>query len=243
MADIAIGTHAVETALKATPARVKRVLIDASAQRRHAKIIDAARIAGVKVAMVTRDVLYRQCRNHNGVLAELEPFQYAALSDLLQSTKPGTRVALVLDGVTDPQNLGAVLRSAGAFGADFIIIPKDRSASVTPVVSKIAAGALEVVKIAQETNLVRAIKSLKAAGFWCYVLEAGAESILSDIDLAGDIALVLGSEGKGVRRLVKEASDMVCSIPAKGPIPSLNVASAAACALYEVFRRRTGRPT
>jgi len=214
--------------------------VDQAQKRRHASLIREAERSGKKIVFVAREVLDRASHGveHQGVLAELEPFHYGDLEDLLESGKKGRRVAVILDGVTDPQNLGAVLRSAGAFGVDFVVVPRDRSASPSPVVSKVAAGGAEAVPVARVTNLARALGRLKGAGFWCYALESGADAFLQDVELAGDVALVLGSEGKGIRRLVKKAADAVVSIRTLGPIPSLNVASAAACGLYEVFRQR-----
>jgi 23S rRNA (guanosine2251-2'-O)-methyltransferase len=239
--EIIFGTHSVKTALDSSPQRIIKILIEGPSQKRHISLIDQANEGGIKVIIVTREELNQKCRlgNHQGVAAELGPYQYSSLNDFLENKTHSSRVVLILDGVTDPQNLGAILRSAGAFGTDLIILPKDRSAAITPVAAKIASGALDAIPVALETNLVRAIGKLKEAGFWCYALDADGPAALHETDLTGDVVLILGSEGKGVRRLVAEAADSICKIPANGPIPSLNVGAATACALYEVSRQRT----
>ncbi|MCZ7587220.1 MAG: RNA methyltransferase [Deltaproteobacteria bacterium] len=160
------------------------------------------------------------------------------MEERLAGTSRGGRLVLILDGVTDTQNLGAILRSAAAFGADFIVAAKDRAASLTPAAAKIAAGAAEIVPIVRETNLARAMEKLKDAGFWVYALEADGGQPIHAVDLRGDVALVFGSEGHGVGRLVRERSDAVLCIPIAG-MESLNVAVSAACALYEVRRQRS----
>jgi 23S rRNA (guanosine2251-2'-O)-methyltransferase len=144
----------------------------------------------------------------------------------------------VLDGVTDPQNLGALVRSAHALGAQGVVVPKDRAAGVTPLVTKAAAGALEHCPISRVTNLSRAIDQMKEAGIWTVALAAEGERDLGEIDLKTPIALVMGSEGEGVRPLVRKTCDHIARIPMLGKLASLNVAAAGAIALYEVARQR-----
>ncbi|MBZ0274087.1 23S rRNA (guanosine(2251)-2'-O)-methyltransferase RlmB [bacterium] len=241
MSDHAFGTHAVAAALEAGSARVKRVLVEGRAKDRHTAILKQAESAGVRVALVDRAMLDRLCphgRHHQGIAAELAPFAYATLADALARFPIGARTAVLLDGVTDPHNVGAILRSAGAFGNAFVVLPKDRSADVTPVVLKVAAGAAEQVPIVREANLVRVCEKLKEDGFWCWALDAAGETAIADADLSGDCALILGSEGHGLRPIMKRAADALVRIPIGGSVASLNVAAAAACAMYEAARRR-----
>lgn len=237
------GVHAVGAALSASAGRVLRIWVEGGARGRVAELAERAREAGIEVRTAGRDEMNRLAggTHHQGVVAEMRPFEYASFDDLLAKKSEGGRTALVLDGVTDPQNLGAVLRAAGAFGADFMVLPKDRSVGVTPVAARIASGAAEIVPVAQVVNVSRALADMKEAGFWCYSLEAHGDVDLWRVDLSGDVAFILGSEGKGSRPLVRKSADRVCRIPANGPVDSLNVASAAVCALYEVARQRGAR--
>jgi 23S rRNA (guanosine2251-2'-O)-methyltransferase len=171
---------------------------------------------------------------HQGVVARVEPYPYSGLEEILSEPEP---LVLVLDGVTDPRNLGAVLRAANGAGASGVVIPKDRAVGVTAAAVKASAGASEHVRVARETNLRRAIERMKEAGLWVYAAEAGGTPY-TEFDFAGPEALVLGSEGRGVRRLVREACDGEVSIPMLGVVQSLNVSVAAAVLLYEARRRR-----
>jgi 23S rRNA (guanosine2251-2'-O)-methyltransferase len=167
-------------------------------------------------------------------------FRYSELSDLLDVARASEEPPLivVLDGVEDPHNLGAVIRSAQALGAHGVVIPKDRAAGVTPVVAKAAAGALERCRVARVTNIARSLEELKEAGVWTVALAADGDRALEAVGLEGPIALVLGSEGEGVRPLVKRSCDFVARIPMKGGFESLNVSASAAVALYEASRQR-----
>jgi 23S rRNA (guanosine2251-2'-O)-methyltransferase len=191
---------------------------------------------GVAVNKVPRERADELARGgvHQGVVARVEPYPYSGLEEILSSAEP---LVLVLDGVTDPRNLGAVLRAADGAGANGVVIPKDRAVGVTAAAVKASAGASEHVRVARETNLRRAIERMKEAGLWVYAAEAGGTPY-TDLDLAGPVALVLGSEGRGVRRLVREACDAEVSIPMLGAVDSLNVSVASAVLLYEARRRR-----
>ena len=167
--------------------------------------------------------------------AELAEFRYAELEDLLGKPRA---LLLVLDGVTDPQNLGALVRSAHALGAQGVVLPKDRAAGIGPTAFKAAAGALEHCPVARVTNLSRALEQLKQAGIWTVALAGDGEKDLREIDLRVPVALVLGSEGSGVRPLVRKTCDHVARIPMAGRIGSLNVSAAGAIALYEAARQR-----
>jgi 23S rRNA (guanosine2251-2'-O)-methyltransferase len=171
---------------------------------------------------------------HQGVAASVEPYPYSGLEEILSIPDP---LVLVLDGVTDPRNLGAVLRAADGAGASGVIIPKDRAVGVTAAAVKASAGASEHVLVARVTNLRRAVDTMKEAGLWIYAAEAGGTPY-TELDLAGAVALVLGSEGRGVRRLVREGCDGTVSIPMLGGVESLNVSVASAVLLYEARRRR-----
>jgi 23S rRNA (guanosine2251-2'-O)-methyltransferase len=231
------GVNPVLEALRAHPQDVLRVLVEHKRSKGAERVSQAAAEAGVRVEEAGD--LDRRSRGgvHQGVGAEVAEFKYLELPDLLDSLA-APQFLLVLDGVTDPQNLGALVRSAHALGAQGVVVPKDRAAGVTPMVTKAAAGALEHCPIARVTNLSRAIDQMKEAGIWTVALAAEGEKDLGEIDLKTPIALVMGSEGDGVRPLVRKTCDHVARIPMLGKLGSLNVAAAGAIALYEVARQR-----
>lgn len=171
---------------------------------------------------------------HQGVAARVGPYPYSGLAEILAAPDP---LVVVLDGVTDPRNLGAVLRAADGAGAGGVVIPKDRAVGVTAAAVKASAGASEHVRVARETNLRRSVDRMKHADLWVYAAEVGG-TLYTEVDLAGPLALVLGSEGRGVRRLVREGCDGAVSVPMLGAVGSLNVSVAAAILLYEARRRR-----
>jgi 23S rRNA (guanosine2251-2'-O)-methyltransferase len=200
------------------------------------EIAKAAAIRGVNPKRVSRQQVDELARGgvHQGVVARVEPYPYSGLGEMLAAPQP---LILVLDGVTDPRNLGAVLRAADGAGAGGIVIPKDRAAGVTAAAVKASSGASEHVRVARETNLRRAIAQMKEAGLWVYAAEAGGTPY-SELDLTGPVGLVFGSEGRGVRRLVREACDGEVSVPMLGSVGSLNISVASAVLLYEVRRQR-----
>jgi 23S rRNA (guanosine2251-2'-O)-methyltransferase len=179
---------------------------------------------------------------HQGMALAAEPLPELAIEDVIDRVgpppEPGAvaQIIVVLDQVTDPHNIGAVLRSAAAFGALALVLPEHGAPPVTGTLAKAASGALEHVPILRVVNLVRAIDRLKSAGFWCVGLDEGAERTLAELKLEGRIALVLGAEGEGMRRLTRERCDLVARLPTSGAIASLNVSNAAAIALYELIR-------
>jgi 23S rRNA (guanosine2251-2'-O)-methyltransferase len=179
--------------------------------------------------------------HHQGVAARVGPFPYADLDELLFSHEAIDGPALVLDQVQDPANLGNIIRSAECLGALAVVMAKDRSVAVTPVVEKAAAGASAHIRIIRVVNLVRAIEQLKSSGFWIYGTHQEDRRSLYSIDLSGRIAFVLGSEGKGMRRLVREKCDEVVSIPIVGQTEALNVSQTAAIVLAETLRQRIAR--
>lgn len=178
---------------------------------------------------------------HQGAVAVVADFRYSELEDLLDAAKGASQPPLlvVLDGVEDPHNLGAIIRSAQALGAHGVVIPRDRAVGVTPTVVKASAGAVERCRVARVTNIARSLEELKEAGVWTVALAADGERSIEQVSFDGPMAIVLGSEGEGVRPLVKRSCDFVARIPMKGGFESLNVSASAAVVLYEAARQRT----
>ncbi len=210
--------------------------------RAFADLAGLARGRGAKVREAPRPKLDRLAGTdrHQGVVAVVADYRYRDLEDLLQAAAAAGEPALlvVLDGVVDPQNLGAIVRSAHALGAHGVVIPKDRAAGVTPATAKASAGAVEHCPVARVTNLAQALEAMKEAGLWAVATDAEAPEDLSEVDLSVPTALVLGSEESGVRPLVRRTCDRVARIPMKGKVGSLNASASAAIALYEVARQR-----
>ena len=176
---------------------------------------------------------------HQGLALLSEPLTYVALEDVCAETKTTDQaIVIVLDRVSDPHNMGAVLRSAAVFGAACVVVSERGAPETTGVMAKSASGALETVPLIRETNISHALDTLKEAGFWCAGLDGEAKTTLAQAKLTGKTALVLGAEGAGLRRMVRERCDFLVRIPALGPISSLNVSNAAAVALYECARNR-----
>jgi 23S rRNA (guanosine2251-2'-O)-methyltransferase len=201
-----------------------------------------AREAGATVRHGPRNRLDRVAGSdrHQGVVAVVADFRYSELVDLLGVAKQVGDPALivVLDGVEDPHNLGAVIRSAQALGSHGVVIPRDRAVGVTATAAKASAGAVERCRVARVTNIARSLEELKESGVWTVALAADGDRALGEVDLTGPMALVLGSEGEGVRPLVRKTCDFVARIPMKGGFESLNVSATAAVALYEAARQR-----
>ena len=243
MSRFVYGVNPVLEALRAHPKDVVRVLVERGREGRKSqgadRVAQAAAEAGVRVEDVAQGDLAHRSRGgvHQGVGAELTEFRYAELEDVLSRIQ-GPAFLLVLDGVTDPQNLGALVRSACALGAHGVVVPKDRAAGITPAAFKAAAGALEHCPVARVTNLSRALDHMKELGIWTVALAADGERELTEVDLTVPTALVLGSEGSGVRPLVRKTCDHVARIPLAGKVGSLNVSAAGAVALYEAARQR-----
>lgn len=238
--DAVYGINAVKGALGARP--IEHVLVaEGHRSPRLQEIIRACRAADIPLRFAPRQALDRAAGTfqHQNVVAICSAKAYDDLESLVRS---GERpLLLVLDGVEDPANLGAVVRAAVAAGSDGIVIPDRRAAGLSPAVARAAAGALEHAKIARVTNLVRTLTELKKQNLWVYGFEARAEKSYLDLDYTGGCALVLGGEGRGVHRLVREACDELARIPLYGPVQSLNVSSAAAILLYEAARQRCAR--
>jgi 23S rRNA (guanosine2251-2'-O)-methyltransferase len=181
---------------------------------------------------------------HQGVAAQIAPYEYVEVTELIQQAKAKAEqpVIVVADGITDPHNLGAIIRTAEAIGAQGLIIPQRRAAGITATVVKVAAGALATFPVARVVNLNRALEALKAEGFWLYGLAAEAGQSIQSVEFTGAIALVIGAEGEGLSLTVERACDALVSIHLSGRTPSLNASVAAGMALYEVYRQRQFKP-
>ncbi len=240
-----IGINPIREALRAGRP-IQRLLIaeQRKMDRDVAEIIRIAREKGIEIRIVTRDALNRESQNsrHQGVIAMASARTYATLEDIMQipAHRGAQPLFLILDGVEDPRNLGAILRTAEAAGVHGVIIPERRAVGLTETVAKTAAGALEYVPVVKVVNIVNTLGELKKAGMWVTGAEAGSELVYWDADFARPTALVLGGEDKGVRRLVKEHCDYLVSLPLMGQISSLNVSVVAGTLLYEVLRQRRG---
>jgi 23S rRNA (guanosine2251-2'-O)-methyltransferase len=201
------------------------------------------RAAGAKVRSAPRAKLERLAGTdrHQGVVAVVADFRYAELQDVLAAARASGRppLVVVLDGVEDPHNLGAIIRSAHALGAHGVIIPKDRAVGVTPTVAKASAGAVERCPVARVTNVAKTIDALKEEGIWSVALAPDGDAPLAQVDLTGPVAVVLGSEGEGLRPLVRKTCDHAARIPMSGELDSLSVSASAAVALYEAWRQRS----
>ena len=235
--ELIYGIRPVLEALRSRRREVFEVLEAAG----EGEVAEAAAASGVFVKRVRRAQIEELAPGaaHQGVVARVGPYPYSDLGEILAASDP---LVLVLDSVTDPRNLGAVLRAADGAGASGVVIPKDRAVGVTAVAVKASAGASEHVPVARETNLRRAIHRIKKGGVWVYAAEGGGMAY-TELDLSGPVALVLGSEGRGVRKLVREGCDGAVSIPMLGAVESLNVSVAAAVLLYEAQRQRGWRRT
>ncbi|MEH2292995.1 23S rRNA (guanosine(2251)-2'-O)-methyltransferase RlmB [Nostoc sp.] len=178
--------------------------------------------------------------NHQGVAAQIAPYGYIELADLIEQSKSVTdAVIVVADGITDPHNLGAIIRTAEAIGAQGLVIPQRRASGITSTVMKVAAGALENFAVARVVNLSRSLEELKEAGFWIYGAAASGSEPVHTINFTGPIVLVIGSEGEGLGMLTQRSCDFLVSIPLQGKTPSLNASVAAGMALYEIYRQRS----
>jgi 23S rRNA (guanosine2251-2'-O)-methyltransferase len=241
------GWHAVFAALEADEAPVEIILASGRADARATKLRALAQARNVPIQSRSRSDLDWMAPGlrHQGVLASVGVRQLDG-DDLLMQPAPPEGLILVLDGVQDPHNLGACLRTAEASGVDLVVIPRDRAAEVTPVVRKVAAGSAERVPVVAVTNLARTLRQLKDLGWWLTGLAGEATDSLHDVDFRGPTVIILGSEGQGMRRLTRECCDRLIRIPMHGQVESLNVSVAAAVCLYEAVRQRIapnrGRP-
>ena len=239
--DLVEGRNPVAELIK-TCRRVNVLLAAKGVDRTGERIINEARDRGVKVEWVDRKILDRmsQTGSHQGIIALVERFCYAGGPETIAEaarSKGEDPLVVVLDKICDPHNLGAIIRTAYCCGAHGIVIPKRNAAGVTPAVIKSSAGAVEHLPVVQVTNTVRVIEQLKEMGLWIAGADMGGE-VMYKADLGGPLALVVGSEGGGIRRLVREKCDFLVSVPMKGDLSSLNASVAAGVLLYEVLRQR-----
>ena len=239
------GFHAVGVRIKTSPTSVFEVFYDV--QRRDARMrqfIDRARDSGIKLVESDGLRLAKMCgsHGHQGVVARVDALaQVTSLDELLENLEASgvkNPLLLVLDGVTDPHNLGACLRVADGAGAHAVIAPKDHAAGISAIVSKVASGAAETMPYFMVTNLARTLGELKERNIWCIGTSDDAENTIYDVDLKGPVALVLGAEGEGMRQLTRKTCDQLVSIPMHGAVESLNVSVASGVCLYEALRQR-----
>lgn len=239
--EILAGRNPVAEALRAGRELECVYLLERS-EKTLGKIIALARESGVPIKTVRPDKLESLCPgiNHQGVAAVASAAKYAELEDLFRLAERRNQpfLAVICDGIEDPHNLGAVIRTAEAAGAHGVIIPKRRSAGLTPAASKAAAGALEYIPVVRVANLPQTLETLKQRGVWIYAAETGGIR-WDKADLTGPAALVVGGEGSGVGRLVKERCDQTLSLPMLGEVNSLNASVACGILLYEIVRQRT----
>lgn len=246
--DIQFGLHAVQSALENDSKRVKEItILKDRKDKRIQKVVDLARANNIKIRFIDKQGFDRSLKHaniadvkHQGVLATctaLESRNEADLEQIIdQLAEPG--LFLVLDGITDPHNLGACLRTADAAGVHALIAPKDKSATLTSTAIKVACGAAETVPFIQVTNLARTLKYLQQRGIWIIGTAGEASQEVHQASLDGPMALVMGAEGEGMRRLTRETCDDLIKIPMKGSVSSLNVSVATGVCLFEIVRQR-----
>jgi len=215
---------------------------DAALRQRVAALIQARAGDTPAPEVMPREALERLLPRgavHQGIAAQVDALEESDIDDIIRATESSESARIVvLDQVTDPHNVGAIIRSAAAFGAAAVVLPERNSPPLTGTLAKAASGAVERVPLVRVVNLVRALAQLKQAGYWCIGLDAAAPKSLHEADLTGKIALILGAEGEGLRRLTREHCDLMVRIPIAASVESLNVSNAAAVALYEFIRPR-----
>lgn len=242
MDDYVYGIHAIDAVLTQAKRRIHQLYVNKT--REDKRLSDLlAKAVGIPVTYLSLEQMNDLFKGvaHQGLAAradKLPTYGEKDITALLASSAKKSALVLVLDGITDPHNVGACLRSADATGVDFVIIPKDKNASLTPTVSKVACGAAESIPLVRVVNLARALMVLKQQGVWIYGAAGEASTSLYALDLKGPVALVLGAEDKGMRRLTRERCDQLFALPMVGQVSSLNVSVATGVCLYEVLRQR-----
>lgn len=206
------------------------------------EILQIANGRSIKISFIDKEGVdnIATIDNHQGVVALVEDYQYATFEKTIDAIE-GNGFVLILDNLKDPHNLGAILRTADATGVDAVIIPKDRSVEVTPTVTKVSVGATEHIPVIKVTNIARTIDKLKEKKYWITAADMDGEKAFFESDLKGNVGIVIGSEGEGIRRLVREKCDFIVNIPMKGRIQSLNASVAASILMYEVVRQNYGK--
>ena len=241
--ELIFGLHSVQALLKSAPQRVLEIfLLQGRSDQRLQKIINMAESNGIHCQPLGRAKLDEMVgdENHQGVIAACNPGEAqdeAFLFKLLEELREPAFL-LILDGITDPHNLGACMRSAEAAGVQAVIVPKDKSVGITPIVRKVACGAAEVLPLVPVTNLARTLKKLQEKGIWLFGAAGEAEQSVYQAKLTGPIAILMGAEGDGLRRLTQETCDHLIKIPMAGTVSSLNVSVAAGVCLFEAVRQR-----
>lgn len=232
--------NALLEVLKSSPRRVNKVFVDRDKRfgKIHEVVLEVRR-QKIPLVFVPRDKLAELDRNHQGAVALLSAKEFSSLEEILSSAP--NPVLVLLDEVEDPQNLGAIMRSAEAAGADGVLLPERRSATLTDSVLSVSAGASEHLRVARVKNLAQTMDRLKESGFWLVGAEKDGQGLFYEFDYTTAVGLVFGSEGKGLRPLIRQKCDRVLSIPQRGRVNSLNVASAASVFLFEVVRQRLAR--
>jgi 23S rRNA (guanosine2251-2'-O)-methyltransferase len=242
MTDLIYGVHTVREAIAARGDRIREIWVSRGGFSRVLReLVAEARVAGVSVRSREKSRLDARAGTtaHQGVVAFLSPYAFADMEAILAAARDeGPALILVLDGIQDPQNLGALIRSAYVCGVHGVVIPKDRAARPTAAVDKASAGALEHTRVAQVTNLSRTLDLCKKEGIWVVGLVMEAERAIFEVDLRLPTALVVGGEAGGIRPLVRRSCDWLAAIPQRGRLDSLNAAAAGAVALYEAMRQR-----
>ena len=239
--DVLYGIHSVEEALRARSRSLDHLEV---ARKRHDQrlqaVIDLAREEGISVRFLPRDQLDRLARtkSHQGVVAVVAAKDYSDLGEVLAAKRGDHHFILILDGIEDPHNLGALIRTADGAGVDGVIIPERRAAAVNATVAKASAGASEHVKIARVVNLARLLDELQEKNIWIIGLDERGQKAYDELDYNMDCAIVLGAEGHGLHDLVRKKCDFLVSIPMSGKVPSLNVSVAGAVVMYEIARQR-----
>ena len=238
--NLIFGRNPVMEALKGGR-EIEKLLI-CSSEGSMTKILAIARERGIPVIKTERSALDRLCAGaHQGVAAYISPYTYKTLDDIMDRAENSGEepFVIILDNIEDPHNLGAIMRTAECAGVHGVIIPKRNACGLTETVAKTSAGAIEYMPCVRVTNIVRAMEELKERGFWIAACDMGGKEYYKS-DLTGRLAVVVGSEGKGISKLVKEKCDFTVSMPMKGKITSLNASNAAAVLMYEVRRQRDG---
>lgn len=239
--ELIFGVNPVRESLQGTRGAYHLYVQIGASDHRVEKIIKLAEGRGVAVHRRDKQDLTRMCASthHQGIALEVEPFRYADLDDLLASIADSGKSGflLILDGIQDPHNLGALIRSAACAGCDGVIIPRDRACGVTAAAEKASAGAVETIPVAQVTNVAQSLETMKKAGYWVYGLAGEAGKSLYDVDFSGRVVLVIGGEGEGIRPLVRKQCDLLMAIPQYGGVGSLNASVAGGIALFEAARR------
>lgn len=233
------GRNAIREALVADTNIIKLMASNSSKDRTFCEIVDLAKKKGVKIQFVDSRVLDKECDNNQGLVAITSDFKYSTVEDILAVAKDRQEdnLILILDGIEDPHNFGSIIRVAECLGVHGIIISKNRACPVSDTVAKVSAGAIEHIKIAKVTNINNEIEKLKKLGIWVYACELGGEN-LDQANLSGNIAIVMGSEGKGVSALTRKLCDGVVTMQMHGKVNSLNVSVATGIVLYETIRKR-----